>query len=149
MPSTTNWIADGAHVRFIGDFGQHDIGSARAALSGDSRFGKARYFILDFSEVEYIDTKLEHINAWAANDVEKAHSNERIRGALVAGQRGARALAMCYIEASRRLQTPWNLRLFDTLMDARLWLYFGSNMSAKAQDLSVRMQPSGTPLPNA
>lgn len=119
------WGNNGVISRFYGVLSPEIHIEALNALFGDSRIEDVKYIIGDFSRVNsnlLIENDIEYPVAMTAG---AASYLKNVKIALVAKDEEIIDLCKEYIELFSRINTSWEVRLFDNLDAAKDWLATG------------------------
>lgn len=122
MPHTTTWEEHGVWWQFYGTVTPQELAESDAEMYGDPRFEHIKYFIWDTTDVEDITFSEVHVELSAASDWAAASYKQHMKGALVANNKHVQKRIQRYIETSIEFESTWDLKLFENLEAARLWL---------------------------
>ena len=123
MPHTTTWDSTGIKWQFHGAVTSEEVDEANREMYEDPRFDSIKYFIWDMSKVEKLISNELDVNKPAVTDYGASHSNEFIIGALVANEGHVYDSCENYLKISNKLNTKWNLKLFNDNESALKWLH--------------------------
>lgn len=121
MAFSLTWEEHGVLVEFSGKVSAAELVKANDVWYSDPRFDTIRYYICDLTRVQHFDLAASDAEFAAATDKGASLTVERLKGALVATDAGIREMAETYIATSVDLDSTWDLRLFDSLDEARAW----------------------------
>jgi hypothetical protein len=122
MPHFTRWEEDGIYWSFSGIVTLQEQKEADGEMYGDPRFDSLRYFIWDGTNISKIDYDEYEADGPAAIDKVSSTYRPNLKGALIANDESVRKIIKRYIKTSERLKSSWDLKMFDTIKQARDWL---------------------------
>ncbi len=120
MPYDITWEPGGVVWTFHGNVTASEALRSNEDIYGDSRFDSLSYQIANFLGAQKIDFGESTIAQVAALDRAAAHSNPRIKVALVTNLEYMTLLADLYKVNSEK--SPWSVAIFGKLEDAREWI---------------------------
>lgn len=113
------WQQQGVLIDFYGCVEGDDLVASYHQLQRDERCDNSRFFISNFLDMTQMNYSFIDIEKRAHLDRAYAHSNPRVKAALVATDEEALALASLY--QSVLADTPWQCHFFTTLSAAQNW----------------------------
>jgi hypothetical protein len=120
MPYETHWEADGILWVYTGAMSDDDVLRANLDLYDDPRFPSIRYQIADFQLVDAFTATAQTVRKLSRMDREQSARNPLMKVAIVASSPLTRGIASLYVLSAA--DTPWSIKVFDALDDAREWL---------------------------
>ncbi len=113
------WEPRGVCKTFSGFVTSREFMQSITEFQGDARFDDCRYSLNDLSRVEGHDICEADVKRFAAFAIGAHHSNPNVRIAVVTVDDTIRSLLDFY---SAPGHSPYPLRIFPTLAEARAWL---------------------------
>ena len=123
MPHTTTWESNGIIWQFSGTVTTEEVNEANREMYKDPRFDSINYFIWDMLNVDELVKDKFEIGEPAATDLGASYTNSCIRGALIAHEGYVYDSCNNYIQLSKTLNNPWQLKLFNDKKNALIWLH--------------------------
>lgn len=123
MPHKTVWEEKGIYWRFSGPVSSTEVEQANNEMYGNPRFDDIRYFIWDMADATAPEITVDVAEDAAATDRGASLTNAQIKGALISSNNYIDKLIQHYIKTSESMGTPWKLKLFNNLEDARSWVF--------------------------
>ena len=117
MPYTTTWTQHGVTWKYTGILTGEELLQSNLNIYGDERFDDLLYQIVDLSEVEQMTVSPILIRKIAYLDMAAAHTNPRIRVAVIDGKQ----LNDIYSENAN--ETHWPTQDFDSMEAALVWVH--------------------------
>ena len=118
MPYELTWEPEGVYWKYTGDLTGQEIIEATSLIYGDSRFDDLRYKLVDFMEMENIIMTRDDVALIAYQHRAAELSNPSVSTAIV--MRPGCNLAETF--ASFFTDSNWEVKIFDNLDEANLWL---------------------------
>lgn len=126
LSNTTQWEEKGIHRKYAGVVALTEVIDNNLQLQGHPRFDELRYIIVDFLDIEKAvfdaESFLDEICTHAHISAAAAKTNPNIRVAVVATDETTQALTEFYHLQVKNGIMPWELRLFQSVDEARFWL---------------------------
>ena len=122
MPHITTWEKNGIYWVFSGVVTLQEQQKADGEMYSDPRFDSLEYFIWDGTNVTKMDYGDSEADEPAAIDKASSTYKPNLKGALIAKNKAVRKKLKRYIKTSERLKSTWDLRIFETIDQARNWL---------------------------
>lgn len=122
MPHHTTWEQDGIYWQFYGVVDEKECFESDAELYNDPRSDHIKYWIWDGSNIEKLAIAEIHAELIAATDAAATENNQKIKGAIIANNTNTLKLMEVYISMSMELESSLELKVFQTLEDARKWV---------------------------
>lgn len=122
MPNQIIWENKGVLSRYTGLFSPEIHIDALDKLFGDPRIDDIKYIIGDYSEVNDDLLTEDNVEYPLAMTMGTASYLQDFKIALVAKDKGIIELCNSYIELFRRINTSWEVKLFDDIDTARDWI---------------------------
>jgi hypothetical protein len=116
MPYTTTWTQYGVIWKYTGILTGEELLQSNMDIYGDERFDDLLYQIVDLSEVESVTVTPAWIRKIVHLDMAAAHTNPRIRVAVIDGK----PLNEIYCENAN--EAHWPTKDFDTMEAALAWV---------------------------
>lgn len=113
------WEPKGVCKTYRGFVTSQEFMQSIAEFQGDPRFDDCRYSLNDFSHVEGHNITEADVKRFAAFAIGAYRSNPKVRIAVVTADDSIRSLLDFY---STEGHSPYPLRIFPSLVDARSWL---------------------------
>lgn len=117
MPATIEWEPHGVLCVFSGPVMFSDILDALTTIHNHEHYDRLQYTVYDFAQAQEVSIRDGDITQLLAHTLGAAHSNPRLRTALVAQNLDHRAIGELLKARSRR-----PVEIFPDLAAARLWL---------------------------
>ncbi|MCU7818714.1 MAG: hypothetical protein KZQ57_07590, partial [gamma proteobacterium symbiont of Lucinoma myriamae] len=122
MPNQIIWENKGVLSRYTGLFSPEIHIDVLDKLFGDPRIDDIKYIIGDYSEVNDDLLTEDNVEYPLAMTMGTASYLQDFKIALVAKDKGIIELCNSYIELFRRINTSWEVKLFDDIDTARDWI---------------------------
>lgn len=122
MPFRTVWEKEGIKWEFYGHVTPEDIKNANMHFFQDARAKTSKYQILNTIEVSSVVWKPLEIVETSLDDVAASRSNNKLKLVYIAPNPIVREKIEKYVEISRKLNSEWEFRGFDSEEEAREWL---------------------------
>lgn len=122
MPYTLSWNDNVLHIRLAGCVNTQDIRAYEHSIYSDRRFDALDYAIWDGTQIESLDFPVIEAEYSAAFSKGSSLSNSSIKMAIIVTDSAVRVAAESYINFSRYIETPWDMKIFDTIDAASDWL---------------------------
>lgn len=122
MAHRTTWEAEGILWEFSGTVSFEEVSDATSEMYNSFRFDDLKYFIWDSTEIDLLKLSDHHIEIRAAIANASSSYKRDLLGALVVTNPDIYDRMSHYIKKSRELKSTWDLKLFSTVEEARLWL---------------------------
>lgn len=119
MGYATEWEDHGVVWRYWGQVDGEELLHSNMEIYGDERFDALKYQIVDLTRITEFNVTRDDMMTIAAYDKAAAMSNPRIRIAVVTHHTAARTLTRLY--ETTNTESPWTVRLFEDLNEARRW----------------------------
>ena len=120
MPYSTEWKEKEFQATFTGIVTSQEILKMVFGFYGDERFDRIKYNLVDFTGADSLKTNEKEIKEIAYLDMAAARSNPNIKVAIAAGHDFIKEMSQLYAEYSD--ESPWQVKIFNTLEEARQWL---------------------------
>ena len=121
MSFSVVWTQQGAIKRFCGHLPSEEFLSAHHQITESDRLDSTlRYVITDFTEVQSESVDDDALEKYGFERCGVARYLPNVRGALVANT--PITLGLCERIMSPKYRTPYEMRVFHTLEEAKHWL---------------------------
>lgn len=121
MPYRTHWHARGILWEFYGDVTAQEIEDANQEFYADARSERSTYQIIDVRQVSSLTWSDRDIKVTAAYDLGAESTIKKVKVAFVAVDDDIMAKLEKYADISRRLNSSWQFKGFDTIERASVW----------------------------
>jgi len=121
MPYETTWKSRGVIWTYTGLVTGSDILQSNLEIYGDPRFDDLAYQLVDLSQAEGFAIEEIHMRKIAHLDMAAARSNPRVIIATAAHSERAKEITEIYRKYAA--ESPWKLRSFDNVEDAKAWVH--------------------------
>jgi len=115
------WEKQGLVLQHYGIVTAEDFAVSVNEIYSDSRIDNINYMIFDASTLDQLLLNENEVMKIAGVDKGASYYVLNIKLALVAHDENVLKLFNQYIEASRRLDSHWEVNVFDNVEDARSW----------------------------
>jgi len=125
MAYKLDWEPRGVYWEYSGTVTGQEIIDASTLIYGDPRFDDIRYKLVNFLNTEAIDIEEDDVNTIAFQHKAAAISNPRVKTAIVTSNRMSldkNNTAMLKLFISNLAASAWEVKAFENLQDANLWL---------------------------
>lgn len=122
MPYKISHEEKGILFCFYGSVDLADLLSADAAMYHDKRYHEFEYFIWDGREVEFLELIKNQPELVSTVDTLKLDTKKDMKGAFVTLNKETQALAEQYIEMTGLLGSAWEMKVFQSMEEAREWV---------------------------
>ena len=122
MNSSTIWTEHGVDWKVVGQLHTKDILTFVEEIAQSPRLNELKYFFWDVTEVtEYVDDD-DDVELSANYSVSLEVYNNRLAGALIANTPAMLAFCEEYIKTMKAMESPWEMKVFSDLDEARKWI---------------------------
>lgn len=122
MPVTTNWEPEGLVFIASGIITADEILAINFDFLDVPEGTTPRYQIIDATTAERFELdKMDLVNI-SADDLSVSRKYPNVKVAMVSGNDKIRALFMDYMKISWAINTSWEIRVFNSMQNARQWL---------------------------
>lgn len=122
----------GLYWTFQGKITADDLFTCQSQGHSLSNFDDLRYFIIDMMDVTQIEYGVEDIEKVAALDFAASKTNAHVKVALAATDENITALS--YLYESETAKSPWEIRVFQNVDEARAWVEQEPSLKQVAQN---------------
>lgn len=121
LPYLLSWEKRGIVKRFWGQLSSAEFLAAHHAITEDFRFdGHIKYVISDFTDLESMGVSPNALLEYSIERTGTACYLPNIRGAMVANTPAGHAI--CELITAPQYATPYEMRKFASMSEARAWL---------------------------
>ena len=122
MPIEVCWNNDAIEYKCTGVVTLDDVRVADEATFNDERFPTAKYLLINAIEIESVELSELDIQIDIANDFQHSLNNESLKLAFATNRPDIRQVADFYVAQFRKRHFDWEVRAFDSLVEANMWL---------------------------
>ena len=119
MPHQIIWEPGGVHRKFSGNLTASEVMLSLTTMSSDPRFDDVRYSIANYLDVDRYEADRDTLTSMSATHFGAYQSNPRIVTAAVMDKDEVRDV---FLRFQAAYGSPYPLRIFDNLPDARTWI---------------------------
>ncbi len=122
MPYRLSWENNVLHIRLVGDVTLENIREYENLIWSDPRFDQLDYVLWDGSHIDSLELPVEEAEFSAAYSKGSSLSNASIKMAMVVTDPDMQSLVEAYVAFLQYVDTPWTLKVFDSIDPAKEWL---------------------------
>ena len=125
MPVKQHWLPSGIlHISYYGKVTSKELGESTLGLSGDARFDNLKIIISDWTdpENESLEFEEEQIRQLGAYMMPLALSNPRVKLAGILNPNNKNRWEMVNFFETLIEALPWEIKVFDSGAQAKIWL---------------------------
>ena len=122
MPYRLSWENNVLHIRLTGDVTLENIREYENLIWSDPRFDRLDYVLWDGSHIDSLELPVEEAEFSAAYSKASSLSNASIKVAMVVTDPDMQSLVEAYVAFLEYVDTPWTLKVFDSIDPAKEWL---------------------------
>ncbi len=121
MPSSIKWDGSGVYLYFSGQVSLNEICNANEAMFNSPQFDDLTFFIVDTTQINEITFTINEIDKVAAMDGIGSSYKTTLKAAFVVPNAKIKDFIKRYITTTKNIGSTWDIMMFETLQDARMW----------------------------